>query len=350
MPVVLLTCIYHCNYSFVPKSQAKMMRTPRPFPVLPIDDDLESDGEADENDHMLANRSPDRGRSHDRKGSSRRSTMMSPLFALGPVLASLLGPKSATPTIEECQIRLAQIGSEIQKAQIMFEDTTNGEVRSACRRRMSKLASERRIHQIVQEGYKIQTMSKTTRVRSVRMACEERLRQLMSELKSLEVVSGGEDAGARDATGGRSDHRDSPGGAVNDEEDAVYEDGGCHGRVLEYLGGAEATHDETPSKSPDGSAHCHLDGGRRFERPPHDDDRGRASSRRRGRADTVITMRDRNEAPGMSGTGTIRGSFSAEERCEAFAKVFARSSTGTTTSCNRHPVAYAVKSSTSWIG
>ena len=32
-----------------------VMRMPRPSPVLPIDDDRESDGEADENDHMLAN-------------------------------------------------------------------------------------------------------------------------------------------------------------------------------------------------------------------------------------------------------------------------------------------------------
>jgi len=303
---------------------------------LPIDDDRESDGEADENDHMLANRPPECGRSHTSKGSSRKSTTSSPSFALGPVLASPPGPKSATPTIEECQIRLAQIGSEIQKAQMMFDDTTNGEVRSACRRRISKLASERRFHQIVQERYKIRTMSKTTRVRGVRMACEERLRQLMSELKSLEVVSGGEDAGARDATGGRSG----------------CEDGGRHGRVPGYPGGAEGTHDGTPSESPDGSAHCcHPDGGRRFERPPHDDDRGRASSRRRGGAGTVITMRDRSEAPGMSGAGTIRGSFSAEERCDAFGKVLARSSTGTTHLVQyRHPVAYAVKSRTPWMG
>ena len=235
---------------------------------------------------------------------------------------------------------------------MMFEDTTNGEVRSACLRRISKLASERRMHQIVQERYKIRTMSKTTRVRSVRMACEERLRQLMSELKSLEVVSGGEDAGARDATGGRSDHRDSTGGAANDDEDAGCEDGGRPGRVPGYPGGAEGTHDGTPSESPDGSAHCcHPDGGRRFERPPHDDDRGRASSRRRGGACTVIAMRDRSEAPGMSGTGTIRGSFSAEERCDAFGKVLARSSTGTTHLVQyRHPVAYAVKSRTPWMG
>ena len=55
--------IHHCNYSFVPTSRAKLMRTPLPFPVLPIDDDRESDGgEADENDRMLAIRPPDRGK------------------------------------------------------------------------------------------------------------------------------------------------------------------------------------------------------------------------------------------------------------------------------------------------
>ena len=54
--------------------------------------------------------------------------MSSPLYGLDPVLASLLGPKFATPTIKEYEVRLAQIGSEIQKAQIMFDNTTNREV------------------------------------------------------------------------------------------------------------------------------------------------------------------------------------------------------------------------------
>ena len=50
-----------------------------------------------------------------------------------------------------------------------------------------------------------------------------------------------------------------------------------------------------------------LDGGRRPEQSPRDDDRGRAGRRR---ADTVIAVRDRSEVQGMSsGTGTIRGFF-----------------------------------------
>lgn len=55
-----------------------------------------------------------------------------------------------------------------------------------------------------------------------------------------------------------------------------------------------------------------LDGGRRPEQSPRDDDRGRAGHRRRrgGRADTVIAVRDRSEVQGMSsGAGTIRGFF-----------------------------------------
>ena len=336
-------------YSFVPKSQPKMTRMPRPFPVLPINDDCESDSEADENNHLLANRSPDRGGSHNSKGSSQKSTILSP-FALG-LTSTPLGPKSATFIIEECQIRLAQIGSEIQKAQIMFDNTTNWEVGSACRRRISKLAEERRIHQIVQERYKIQIMLTTTRVESVRVACEERLLQLMSELKSLEV-SGENGAGRRDASGGRS-NRDSPGGAANDE-DAGDEDGGCYDRVLEYLGGAEVTHDETLIKSPNGRVHCHLDRGRRPERAPRDDDRGRAS-RRRGRADTAITARD----------GTRREITSVSRECQARARSAVLSPRSDVTRLgkssrgpqpgrpprdNRHPVAYAVKSRTPWIG
>jgi hypothetical protein len=220
---------------------------PRPFPVLPIDDDRELDGDADENNQMLANRSPHRRGSNVLKESSRKLTTSSPLFAPGPT-STPLGPKSALPTIEESMVRLGQISSEIQKAQIMFDSTTNGEVRSACRRRISKLANERRIHQIVHERHRILTMSRTTTVISVRVACEERLRQLMSELESLEA-SGGVSAGTRDESGGRSKRRDSPGGAANDE-DAGDDDGGWYGRLLDYVGGAEVTHDETLSRTP----------------------------------------------------------------------------------------------------
>jgi hypothetical protein len=311
-----------------------MMRTPRPFPVLPIDDDRESDGEeADENDHMLANRPPDRGRSHDRKGSSRKSSTLSPLFALGgPVLASLLGPKSATPTIEECEVRLAQIGSEIRNAQIMFDDTTNGEVRSACRQRISRLADERRFHQIVHERHRIQTMWETTMVESVRVACQERLRQLISELESLRAMGGG-DAGARDA---------SDNGPDRDLTDVGDMDGEWYDRVLEYVGGAEATQDKMPRMSSEGRANCHLDGGRRHERSTRQDflstpqqqgqhgHRGEVSYResdyvQRGMGDEGVSHEHLSPPP-----------FSPPRR--GGGRVI------------RHPVAYAVKSRTSCIG
>jgi hypothetical protein len=303
---------------------------------LPIDDDRESDGEeADENDHMLANRPPDRGRSHDRKGSSRKSTTLSPLFALGPVLASLLGPKSATPTIEECEVRLAQIGSEIRNAQIMFDDTTNGEVRWACRQRISKLADERRFHQIVHERHRIQTMWETTMVESVRVACQERLRQLISELESLRA-SGGEDAGARDASGN---------GPVRDLTDVGDMDGEWYDRVLEYVGGAEATQDKMPRMSSEGRANCHLDGGRRHERSTRQDflstpqQRGQHGHRGEGsyRESDYVSVSHEHLSP-QSDAACVRNIPPVSPPRRGGGRVI------------RHPVAYAVKSRTSCIG
>ena len=320
-----------------------MMRTPRPFPVLPIDDDRESDGEADENDHMLANRRPDRGRSHDRKGSSRKSTASSPLFALGPVLASLLGPKSATPTIEECEVRLAQIGSEIRNAQIMFDDTTNGEVRSACRQRISKLADERRFHQIVHERHRIQAMWETTMVESVRVACQERLRQLISELESLRALGGEEDAGARDA---------SDNGPVRDLTDVGDEDGEWYDRVLEYVGGAEATQDKMQRMSSEGGANCHLDGGRRHERSTRQDflptpqQQGQHGHRGEG------SYRESDYVQrGMGDEGVSHDHLSpqSDAACVRNVPPFSPPRRGGGRVI-RHPVAYAVKSRTSCIG
>jgi hypothetical protein len=172
-----------------------------------------------------------------------KSNILSP-FSLGPasIFTSLLGSKSATPTIEECKVRLARIGSEIQKAEIMYDSTTNGEVRLACRQRMLKLTDERRFYQIVQERHKIRTMLETTMVDSVRMACEERLQQLISELESLRA-SERDDGGARDASGG-----------VSDYEDDGKEDGEWYDRVLKYVGGADEMQDRRSHGIPDGWA------------------------------------------------------------------------------------------------
>ena len=316
-----------------------MTRMPRPFPVLPIDEDRESDGEADENDHMSANRSPDRGGSHNWKGSSQKSTTSSPLFGLGPVLASLLGPKSATPTVEECEVRLAQIGSEIRKARIMFDDTTNGEVRLACRRRISKLAEERRFHQIVHERHRIQIMSEMTMVESVRVACQERLRQLISEVESLRA-SGGEDAGAGDA---------SDGGPVRDlTGDACDENGEWYDRVLEYVGGTEATHDKMPRGS--------SDRGRHHERPPRQDflplpqQQGRHGHHGEGSYPASDRVRRGLGDKGLSHEHDL-GALSPQSDAACLGNVppFSPPRRGGSRVI-RHPVAYAVKSRTSCIG
>ncbi|KAL3786772.1 hypothetical protein ACHAW5_002973 [Stephanodiscus triporus] len=269
----------HDGDDAVGEEEAANVRIPRPFPVLPIDDDSESDGGADENDQDLANRSSNRRKSHISKEASRKSTMSSP-FAFGPtsVFASFLGKKAAIPTAEECHTRLVQIESEIQKAQIMFDDTTNGTVRTACRRRISKLTEERRFHQIVQERHKIQTMLEATRVESVRVACKERLRQLMSELESLRAL-GEEDAGTRDALDE---------GPIRETTEIVgEEDGKWYGRLLEYVGGVtqnETSFEPPYRRLPEGRAY-HHDGGRRHEQAPLRDFRAFPPPSQQGRYD-----------------------------------------------------------------
>jgi hypothetical protein len=318
------------------------MPMPRPFPVLPIDDD-ELDGEAAKNDHILANRSTDRGRSHESTGPSRKSTTSSLLFALGPVLASLLSPKPATPTIEECEVRMEQIGSEIRKAQIMFDKTTNREVRSACRQQILKLAHERRFHQIVHERHRIQTMLQTTRVQSVRVACEERLRKLISELESLEA-SGEKDPGTGDA---------SDNGPVGDSTgDACDEDAEWYDRVLEYVGGAEATHDKMLHTSSEETAHHHngrapQEDSRSFQPPQRLGRHGHngegwypaRDNIRRGRGDEDVSHEHDPESLSPRSDAACVGSVppSSPPR-QGGGRII------------RHPVAYAVKSRTSCIG
>ena len=92
------------------------VRIPRFFPVLPIDDD-----DDDENDRELANgaskRHPSRDSTRSSSSSSLKSNIPSP-FSFDPasILAFLLGgSKSSTPTIEECKVRLARIGSESKR-------------------------------------------------------------------------------------------------------------------------------------------------------------------------------------------------------------------------------------------
>ncbi len=125
-----------------PPPAKQIMPMLQPFFVLPIDNNQKLDGKANSNDHMLADQSLDHGRLHKLTGSLQKLMTLSPLFALVPILASLRSPKSTTPTIKECKLCMAQIVSKIQKAQIMFDNTTNCEVRLACRQRTFKLTDK----------------------------------------------------------------------------------------------------------------------------------------------------------------------------------------------------------------
>jgi hypothetical protein len=87
----------------------------------------------------------------------------------------LLSPKSAIPTIEECKMLMAQIGSKIQKAKIMFDNTTHCELQPACQQWISNLVDKQWFHQIVHKRHRVQTILQTTRVVSVRVACKEQL-------------------------------------------------------------------------------------------------------------------------------------------------------------------------------
>jgi hypothetical protein len=118
------------------------MPMPRPFFVLPIDNNQKLDGKANNNNHMLADQLLDHGRLHELTGSLQKLMTLSPLFALVPILASLRSPKSTTPIIKECKLCMAQMVCKIQKTQTMFDYTTNCEVQLACRQQIFKLADK----------------------------------------------------------------------------------------------------------------------------------------------------------------------------------------------------------------
>jgi uncharacterized protein (UPF0147 family) len=157
-------------------------RVPRSFAILPVDND-----DDDENDQGLTNRlyHSKEASSHQTKAVSLTSSVCTPTSFLGWTKKSVIPPVNS-PT---SQTRLEQIKSEIQKAQIMFDETLNKKVQLACRQRITKLTNEERLLQIVQERHKIQTMVDTTHDESVKVACRERLTQLMVELQSLQVIA-----------------------------------------------------------------------------------------------------------------------------------------------------------------
>lgn len=159
-------------------------RVPRSFAILPCDND--DDDDDDENDQGLTNRLY-----HSKVASLHQSKALSTLSVCTPT--SFLGrtKKSVIPFVHSptSQTRLEQIKSEIQKTQIMFDETINKKVQFACRQRMTMLSNEERLLQIIQERHKIQTMADTTRDESVKVACRERLTMLMVELQSLQVTA-----------------------------------------------------------------------------------------------------------------------------------------------------------------
>jgi hypothetical protein len=159
-------------------------RVPRSFAILPVDND---DDDEDENDQGLTNRvyHSKETSSHQTKAVSLTSSVCTPTSFLGWTKKSVIPPVHS-PT---SQTRLEQIKSEIQKAQLMFDETLNKKVQLACRQRITKLTNEERLLQIVQERHKIQTMVDTTHDESVKVACRERLTQLMVELQSLQVIA-----------------------------------------------------------------------------------------------------------------------------------------------------------------
>ena len=181
---------------------------------------------------MLAIRSPDRG-----KIAPQLERIVAEIDDTDPVVRARWSRPRLPPRSEIRHHPHHRGMPDSSGADRVRDGTTNGEVRSACRRRISKLADERRIHQTVQERYKIQTCRKGRKAYGWR----ERNGHDSScrKSKSLEVVSGG--GGGTRARGMR--RADDPtirfDGRSGERryEDAGDEDGGCHDRVLKYLGG-----------------------------------------------------------------------------------------------------------------
>jgi hypothetical protein len=160
-------------------------RVPRSFAILPVDND-DDDDDDDENDQGLTNRVY-----HSKEASSHQTKALSTSSVCTPTSFLPWTKKSVIPPVHSptSQTRLEQIKSEIQKAQIMFDETLNKKVQFACKQRLTILTNEERLLQIVQERHKIQTMVDTTHDESVKVACRERLTQLMVELQSLQVIA-----------------------------------------------------------------------------------------------------------------------------------------------------------------
>ena len=119
------------------------------------------------------------------------------------------GPRSATtPTIEECQIRLGQIGSEIRNSQIMFDGTTNGEVRSARRADDGCRSSRRRTTNTSNRSGAILNpdLSRKGGKRTGGVRGTATTAHVGNRNRSRWCRGGGRDAGTRDASCGRSDH------------------------------------------------------------------------------------------------------------------------------------------------
>ena len=172
-------------------SKMERRKQPRHFPILPTDDDEDVKGRGGMNEderrfyNTFGNISTTFKESTQRQ--QRNCNSQSPFKSVCKLFSTLVGPKTSTPSKEECQIRLQQIQREISNADRMMESSTSKEVIAACANRIKKLRDEERMYQIFKEISKIQAMMQATESGSVKNACGQRLYQLSAELNSIDL-------------------------------------------------------------------------------------------------------------------------------------------------------------------
>eukprot|EP00984_Skeletonema_dohrnii_P012316 scaffold4982_cov92-Skeletonema_dohrnii-CCMP3373.AAC.7 len=172
-------------------SKMERRKQPRHFPILPTDDDEDVKGRGGMNEderrfyNTFGNISTTFKESTQKQ--QRNCNSQSPFKSVCKLFSTLVGPKTSTPSKEECQIRLQQIQREISNADRMMESSTSKEVIAACANRIKKLRDEERMYQIFKEISKIQAMMQATESGSVKNACGQRLYQLSAELNSIDL-------------------------------------------------------------------------------------------------------------------------------------------------------------------
>ena len=167
-------------------SKVERNTKPRHFPILPTDDDEDAFGRGGMNEDERRFYNTFGNLSSKMKQSEKRNSQ-SPFKSVCKLFSTLVGPKTSTPSREECQIRLQQIQREMNNAERMMESSRSNEVISACANRIKRLKDEERMYQIFKEISKIQAMMQATESESVKKACSQRLYQLTAELKSIDL-------------------------------------------------------------------------------------------------------------------------------------------------------------------